>query len=186
MREGRYEEGAQGQGFAKKGLAGCGRLLDDAVAGQTSRLHLPLRLRPGGNKRHRSAQNLFSLLSFLSWLRQRCVSCFRPQFNLKFIPLFVPLPPLWVQIITWSDLINNAITLSPTIPLTKPTGWKSMDFPNFNYTSKVSRIYRKLKTIYRLCAVGFRPGATRNAALVPRKTESGTVVSLQVLGAAWS
>ena len=61
-----------------------------------------------------------------------------------------------------------------------------MDFPNFNYTPEVFRIDRKLKTICGLCAVGCRPGASRNAALVPRKTESGTVVSLRVPGAAQS
>ena len=61
-----------------------------------------------------------------------------------------------------------------------------MDFPNFNYTPEVFRTDRKLKTICRLCAVGCRPGASRNAALVPRKTESGTVVSLRVPGAAQS
>ena len=111
---------------------------------------------------------------------------FSASIQFKIYPLFLcPSPPFWLQIITWSDLINNAITLSP-IPLTKRVGWKSMDFPNFNYTPEVFRIDRKLKTICRLCAVGCRPGATRNAALVPRKTESGTVVSLRVPGAAQS
>ena len=49
--------------------------------------------------------------------------------------------------------------MSP-IPLTKRAGWKSMDFPNFNYTPEVFRIDRKLKSICGLCAVGCRPGAT--------------------------
>ena len=59
-----------------------------------------------------------------------------------------------------------------------------MEFPNFNYAAKLFRIDRKQKTICRrLCAVRRRPGATRIAALVPRKTESRTVVrQLQVRG----
>ena len=59
-----------------------------------------------------------------------------------------------------------------------------MEFPNFNYAAKLFRIDRKQKTICRrLCAVRRRPGATRIAALVPRKTESRTVVrQLQVTG----
>ena len=49
-----------------------------------------------------------------SWLL--CI-LFWHRFNLKFIPSFCPPAPFWLQIITWSDLINNAITVSP-IPLT--------------------------------------------------------------------